>query len=160
MLRHGSVNQGTIGPARTGEDVRPRFPLPAAAGKGKPRQDSTAVARMREILDFNPAARRECSTWTDALRQFIRWADEAAVLVMRRNNRRRLDSAEFRGFPLCDPLTPLIFVNGQDTIAAQMFTLAQELAHIWLGVWILSNPSLAPKPGLRREAIWCSAVAA
>ena len=125
----------------------------------------TVAAEMRETLGFDLAARRECSTWTDALRLFIHQADETGVLVMvsgvvMSSNRRRLDPAEFRGFALSDPLAPLIFVNGRDTKAAQMFTLAHELAHIWLGASALSNLGGEPKPGFRREEVWCNAVAA
>ena len=125
----------------------------------------TVAAEMRETLGFNLAARRDCPTWTDALRLFIRQAEEARVLVMvsgvvMSNNRRRLDPAEFRGFALSDPLAPLIFVNGADTKAAQMFTLAHELAHLWLGASALSNIGTAPQPGFRREEVWCNAVAA
>ena len=125
----------------------------------------TVAAEMRGTLGYDLAARRECPTWTDALRLFIRQADEVGVLVMvsgvvMSNNRRRLDPAEFRGFALSDPLAPLIFVNGRDTKAAQMFTLAHELAHIWLGDAALSNIGAAPRPGFRREEVWCNAVAA
>ncbi|MCY4566126.1 MAG: ImmA/IrrE family metallo-endopeptidase [Gammaproteobacteria bacterium] len=125
----------------------------------------TVAARMRETLGFDLTVRRECPTWTDALRLFIRQADDAGVLVMvngivMSNTSRRLDPAEFRGFALCDPLAPLIFVNGKDTKAAQMFTLAHELAHIWLGASALSNIGAAPGKGFRREEVWCNAVAA
>ena len=123
------------------------------------------AADMRETLGFDLVARRNCPTWTDALWLFIRQAEEARVLVMvsevvMSNNRRRLDPAEFRGFALSDSHAPLIFVNGADTKAAQMFSLAHELAHLWLGASALSNIGIIPQPGIRREEVWCNAVAA
>ena len=123
------------------------------------------AARMRDTLGFDLDARRGCATWADALRLFILQADAACVLVMvsgvvMSNNRRRLDPTEFRGFTLCDPLAPLVFVNGADAKAAQMFTLAHELAHLWLGASALTNSEVAPRPGFRREEVWCNAVAA
>ena len=125
----------------------------------------SVAAQIRETLGLDVVARHKCSTLTDALRLFIRKADEFGVLVMvsgivMSNTRRPLDPAEFRGFALCDPLAPLVFVNGKDTKAAQMFTLAHELAHIWLGASALSNLGTAPGQGFRNEEVWCNAVAA
>ena len=119
---------------------------------------------MRAALGFNIDERRRIPTWTDALRRFIEQADVLGVLVMvsgvvGSNNRRKLDPDEFRGFALSDDLAPLVFINGADTKAAQMFTLAHELAHIWLGQSALSDvdPASAPTHGVE---IWCNQVAA
>jgi Zn-dependent peptidase ImmA (M78 family) len=119
---------------------------------------------MRRALGFDLEARRRCPTWTDALRHFIEQADAMGVLVMcsgvvLNNNRRKLDPDEFRGFAIADDLAPLVFVNGADTKAAQMFTLAHELAHLWLGESALSDvsPASSPPPGVER---WCNQVAA
>ncbi len=119
---------------------------------------------MREVLKFEIEERRRIPTWTDALRRFIAQADEAGIMVMcsgvvLNNNTRRLDPEEFRGFALSDNLAPLVFINGADTKAAQMFTLAHELAHIWLGQSGVSDTqaSLIPDHQLER---WCNNVAA
>ena len=119
---------------------------------------------MQEILGFGLAARGNYSTWTEALRMFIRHADDAGVLMMvsgvvGSNNHRPLDPTEFRGFCLSDPLAPLVFVNGKDTKAAQIFTLAHELAHLWIGDTALSNAGVETQDA-RSEEIWCNAVAA
>ncbi len=124
-----------------------------------------AATRMRDTLDFSVADRRQCPTWSDAMRLFARKADEAGVLVMvngvvNSNNYRRLDPDEFRGFALADPFAPLVFVNGADSKAAQMFTLAHELAHIWLGQSALTDVGAEPARFDRHEEIWCNAVAA
>jgi Zn-dependent peptidase ImmA (M78 family)/transcriptional regulator with XRE-family HTH domain len=123
-----------------------------------------SAARMRGALGFSIEERRQMPTWTDALRRFIEQADLLGVLVMvsgvvGSNNRRKLDPSEFRGFALSDDLAPLVFINGADTKAAQMFTLAHELAHIWLGQSALSDVDPASAPSHRVE-IWCNQVAA
>jgi Zn-dependent peptidase ImmA (M78 family) len=41
-----------------------------------------------------------------------------------------------------------------------MFTLAHELAHLWLGTSALTDATAATLNGHRREEVWCNAVAA
>ncbi len=122
------------------------------------------AARMRERLSFDLEERRQASTWVEALRRFIEQADEIGVLVMcsgvvLNNNYRRLDASEFRGFALTDVYAPLVFINGADTKAGQMFTLAHELAHIWLGKTALSDAQPSDVDGNEVER-WCNRVAA
>jgi len=124
----------------------------------------TVAANMRAALGFDLAERRRMATWTDALRLFIQQAENLGVLVMvngvvGNNNRRKLNPNEFRGFALVDDLAPLIFVNGADTKNGQMFTVAHELAHIWLGQSALSDATAATVPANRVER-WCNQVAA
>jgi Zn-dependent peptidase ImmA (M78 family) len=127
--------------------------------------DEVATAeRIRSTLGFDVEARRHLPTWTEALRRFIALADSLGVLVMAssvvgNNNHRHLDPDEFRGFALADPLAPLVFINGADTKAAQMFTLAHELAHVWLGQSAVSNAQALAEPAQETER-WCNRVAA
>lgn len=123
-----------------------------------------AAEQIRQTLGFDLDARRDCRTWTEALRMFIEQTEDIGAMVMvsgvvLNNNYRHLDPEEFRGFAIADDLAPLIFVNGADTKAAQMFTLAHELAHLWLGQSALSDASPEELTGNAVEA-WCNQVAA
>lgn len=122
------------------------------------------ASRIRQALGFDLEERRQMATWTDALRLFIGQADARGILVMcsgvvLNNNRRHLDPNEFRGFAMTDDLAPLIFINGADTKAAQMFTLAHELVHIWLGQSAVSDAQASWLPEHEVER-WCNRVAA
>lgn len=134
-------------------------------GTAKVQNSPLEVAEaMRQTLELNIAQRQRLPTWTDALRQLISKMEDAGVLVMASgvvgsNSHRKLDVEEFRGFALADDLAPLVFINGADSKAAQMFTLAHELAHLWLGESGISDPEAGrvAEPGIER---WCNAVAA
>jgi Zn-dependent peptidase ImmA (M78 family) len=125
---------------------------------------TTTASAIRRELGFDIEERRRMPTWTDALRRFIDQADALGILVMcsgvvLNNNRRHLDPDEFRGFAMADALAPLIFINGADTKAAQMFTLAHEVIHIWVGQSALSDAQAARIPAHETER-WCNRVAA
>ncbi len=120
------------------------------------------ASEMRQQLGFSIAERRAFSTWEEALRRFVEQTEELGILVMvsgvvGSNNKRTLNPDEFRGFALADTIAPLIFINGADAKAAQMFTLAHELAHIWLGQSAVgdSGPSAT-----HSVEVWCNRVAA
>ncbi len=139
-------------------------PLPFVGSSTVQSNVETTATEIRTTLSFDIEERQELPNWTQALRYFANQADDLGILVMisgvvRNNPRRKLDPEEFRGFALADKLAPLIFINAADTKAAQIFTLAHELAHIWLGESSLSNvtpDSFSP----HRIERWCNQVAA
>lgn len=141
--------------------------LPKQAFVGSARmadKPATVAESMRRTLGLSIAERQGLPTWTDALRQLRTKAEEAGILVMvssivGNNTHRKLEVAEFRGFVLTDDLAPLVFLNGSDSKAAQMFTLSHELAHIWLGESGVLDPDAGSIPGQKIER-WCNKVAA
>ncbi len=138
--------------------------LPFVGSANVQEAPETVAQRLREVLGLSAEARRQLPTWTEALRQLIARADDAGVMVMvssvvGSNSHRKLDVGEFRGFALADDLAPLIFLNGADSKAAQMFTLAHELAHLWLGASGVSDAQAGQVPEQHTER-WCNQVAA
>jgi Zn-dependent peptidase ImmA (M78 family) len=121
-----------------------------------------AAAEMSTALRFHVNERGP--SWGETLRLLIDRAEDAGILLMvngvvGNNTHRKLDPEEFRGFVLVDPLAPVIFINGADTKAAQLFTLVHELAHLWLGEPGVDDANLTTAPTSQTER-WCNAVAA
>jgi Zn-dependent peptidase ImmA (M78 family) len=103
---------------------------------------------MRSVLRVNQSFRNECNSWETFLRRLITRVEEVGILVMRsgimgHSTRQKLDAGEFQGFAISDPYAPLVFINDTDARAAQIFTLAHELAHIWIGETGISDARLA-----------------
>jgi len=104
------------------------------------------------------------SNWQEAVSELRRRIEQLGIMAVIKglvgnSTNRALEVSEFRGFAMSDPYAPLIFVNGADAKSAQMFTLAHELAHVWLGSGGLSGfDGLFPK-GTDVE-LWCNEVAA
>lgn len=120
--------------------------------------------QIRKTLQFEPADRAAIPTWEESLRQLIIRIEDLGVLVkvsgiVGSNTQRRLKADEFRGFVLADDIAPLIFVNGTDTKAGQIFTLIHEFAHLFLGESALSDSAFA-KPSASSHELWCNKVAA
>lgn len=119
---------------------------------------------IRRTIGFSMDQRVQFRRWEDALRQLIDAIESVGVLVMVSgivggNTRRKLDPEEFRGFALTDPMASLIFVNGADSKAAQIFTMVHELVHVWLGETALSEAGMALQASNAHE-LWANQVAA
>ena len=113
-------------------------PLPFIGSTSLDANPVDVAHAIRRALGMPQNWASEYPIWTDALRALRHAIEDMGVVVaingvVGNNNTRPLDPDEFRGFVLSDTLAPLIFVNGADAKSAQMFTLAHELAHLWLG---------------------------
>ena len=118
-----------------GEGARPLSFIGNYEIGGDPQQVARA---MRDALQLADDWAASVSTWSNALGYLRSRAEDAGVLVVfngvvGNNTSRKLDPDEFQGFALVDEYAPLVFVNNADFKAAQMFTLAHELAHLFVG---------------------------
>lgn len=108
-------------------------------GSARLSDDPVGVGKeMRRYLGLVDGWAASVRTWNQATGELRKRIEELGVIAVingavGNNTHRPLDVEEFRGFALPDRFAPLIFVNGADAKSAQMFTLAHELAHIWLG---------------------------
>ena len=139
-------------------------PLPFVGGARLADAPDAVGREMRRALGLDGGWASEVRTWQDAVSELRRAVERIGVMavingVVGNNTHRQLDVEEFRGFALADPYAPLIFVNGADAKSAQMFTLAHELAHIWLGEEGLSGFEFLLPGGTDVEQ-WCDRAAA
>jgi len=134
-------------------------------GSATQHDDANAVGReMRRLLGFEDGWASQVRAWQEAVSVLRRAMERLGVMtvmngVVGNSTNRVLNVEEFRGFALSDPYAPLIFVNGADAKSAQMFTLAHELAHIWLGESALTDVEPASQPSQQLED-WCNRAAA
>ena len=137
-------------------------------GRFDPDADPKKIAAdMTTTLSLTLADREGVRSWEQFYDLLVRRAEAAGIWVMRsgivaNNTHRSLEIDEFRGFAICDDVAPLVFINGNDAKAAQIFTLVHEMAHLWIGKSGISNIPLdrpANGHGTDGEKI-CNAVAA
>lgn len=110
------------------------LPFVASASLGDP--PGRVAADIRETLAITQTDLRHCSGRDEASRLWIRKAEAIGIFVFRL---RSVSLAEARGFVISNAYAPMIFINANDAKAGQIFTLAHELAHIWLGHTGISN---------------------
>ncbi|HAV5348324.1 TPA: ImmA/IrrE family metallo-endopeptidase [Acinetobacter baumannii] len=107
-------------------------------GKYNKKRDANIIAEDIRVhiglpYDLNTKKSKE-----EYLKNLIFKCEEIGILIFKNSmvknaTKKPLNTEEFRGFVLIDEYAPAIFLNAQDMPAAMIFTLAHELAHIWLG---------------------------
>ena len=128
--------------------------------------DGDKLAGMKPVNGDAPNYRRALEYWTER-------AERKGVLVMHSQRcdqkQFQIPRGEFSGFFIADDLAPVVVLNHQDSEARRIFTLAHELAHLYLSA--LGKKSAA-KSGISRvefradffaknsDEAWCNRAAA
>jgi Zn-dependent peptidase ImmA (M78 family) len=127
----------------------------------------TIAHDIQNTLSIDEDMRKRANTWEEFLTDFIRQSEVRGILVLRQgivgnNTHRKLNVNEFRGFAISDKVAPLVFINDQDFKVAKIFTLAHELAHLWIDKSGISNLDYRQKSSEQRNAIdgFCDQIAA
>lgn len=139
-------------------------PLPFISSTTLQGSPNEVAIEMRKTLSLANGWANKVQTWTDAVRYLRKAIEDIGIMIVingivGNNTHRPLDVEEFRGFALVDNYAPLIFINGRDSVAAQMFTLVHELSHLWLGYEGVSNFNKMQPIGIEIEE-FCNQVAA
>lgn len=136
----------------------------AFVGSARHLSPQSAAARMTTALSYSVEKRRRLRNRTEARVHLIEAFEELGGLVVlnsmvANNTHRMLDLDEFRGFTLHSKIAPLVFVNANDTINGQIFSLLHEYAHVWRGECGISqggDPLQSRNTDIEQ---WCDTVA-
>jgi Zn-dependent peptidase ImmA (M78 family)/transcriptional regulator with XRE-family HTH domain len=127
----------------------------------------TIAGNIRSTIGINDSMRQRAHNWEDFLADFIHCTEAKGILVLRQgfvgnNTFRKLSVQEFRGFAISDSIAPLVFINDQDAKVAKIFTLAHELAHLWIGESGISNLDYSRRSIEQKNTIdrFCDQIAA
>jgi Zn-dependent peptidase ImmA (M78 family) len=128
-------------------------------------QAADIAADIRDTLDLTDKERKQCKKHNEFFTLLSEKAESIGILIfksgiVKSNTRRGLSVSEFRGFAIADPLAPIVFINGKDSEAAWIFTLAHEIAHIWLGESGVSDISPQKQKNDNKVEALCNRIAA
>ncbi len=122
----------------------------------------TVANDLLTFLDINPLNYSS----DNPIIEWINKAESKGIFISRTSfihSRLLLDSDEIQGFAIADVYAPFVFVNSDDWNAPQLFTIAHELAHIWIAASGISSeiePDLHGKGKFDPVELFCNEVAA
>ncbi len=132
----------------------------AFVGKFSINDNPEKVAKdILSTLEINPSVSNPIKEWIDK-------AEAKGIFISRTSfihSHMTLDSEEIQGFAIADPLAPFVFINSEDWVAPQLFTLVHELAHIWIAATGISNeiePKISDGDKVHPIEHFCNEVAA
>lgn len=125
-----------------------------------------AANQIRNELDLSPTWFQKPKDYAETFRSLREAIGALGVTVILdryvwHSNNRQLSLKEFRALALCDMQAPIVFINTNDTIGAQIFSLLHELVHICLGDSdIFENPEAAyARTAVSPQERFCNGVA-
>jgi Zn-dependent peptidase ImmA (M78 family)/transcriptional regulator with XRE-family HTH domain len=107
-------------------------------GSRKRTEGVNAIVKViTTTLGFRLEEFRAQKSEEEAFNYLRRQAEAQGIFVVLAGNlgshHTAIDVNVFRGFALADGIAPFVVINDQDAKSAWSFTLAHELAHLWLG---------------------------
>jgi Zn-dependent peptidase ImmA (M78 family)/transcriptional regulator with XRE-family HTH domain len=103
------------------------------------------VSSISKSLQFDLSTFRKHPTPEKAFSFFRQKTEEHGIFVLLAGNLGSHHTAipveAFRGYAIADPIAPFIVINDQDAQTAWSFTLAHEIAHLFLGATGISGVS-------------------
>lgn len=108
-------------------------------GKFKDTSDVKKIVEdIRKTLQLPEVWASEFKSWEETLERLTEIVEEIGIVIVfnsivGNNSHRKILVEDCRGFVLIDNYAPFMFINSADAKSAQMFTIAHELAHIWIG---------------------------
>lgn len=117
---------------------------------------------ISEKLGINIAEMKEISARKDALDYLIEKAEEGGIFVGKTISYHHIKVDDMRGLFVSNDYCPFIVLNRKDTLSAQMFSFAHELAHFFRRSDAVSN-SLDfrnTERNINPEEVFCNKVAA
>ncbi|MFO0962141.1 MAG: XRE family transcriptional regulator [Phycisphaerales bacterium] len=134
-------------------------PLEFVGAWREPKNAAALAKEIRECAQFPLSAQLGASDADQVFRDWLVAIERAGAFVTRDAS---VSPTEARGFALCDPVAPFIYVNPKDSKGGRLFTLLHEFVHIWLGESGVSNDAVGGEYPSGAGAIerFCNAVAA
>lgn len=140
-------------------------PLPFVGIHSKSSTATEVALSMCEFLELRESWTEEIANRDKAV-LLLRSRIEKVGIFMVMNSlygnstRDRLDPSEFLGFALVDKIAPFIFINDSDYPNSKLFTIAHELAHIWIGESAISNQQVINRNERTSVEKFCDSIAA
>ncbi len=136
-----------------------KLPFVAKFADNKNIANEIVATDIRNTLKLNSLKLKNAEDYFSALSLAC---ENAGILIFKNSivinsTKKPLSVQEFRGFVITDEFAPCIFINGADSKNANIFTLAHELAHIWLGESGVSDTSVDAD---NQSEAKCNAIAA